>query len=149
MFQQPAGVTLAAGQDMRQRACYDVETPGSRTVRRRRSRNVQPPRAADLVDPHQVIEDLLGGSLSVVPLTQHSRDVGKRDDRQAVRLILAADHHLKRVRAIGIPIPCDQDKRLLLTSCPDEPIGRVEWETERLEVVERKVQSEPQLAPGR
>src|SRR5262245_54995500 len=74
------------------------------------SRDVDATHAADLVDPHQVVEQPLGNRLGVETILEHAIGVRNGEHRQAVRLILVADRGLQGIWHVVIAIPGNQNE---------------------------------------
>jgi len=55
------------------------------------SRNVKTPSAANLIDPHQVVERPRGDFLGIETVLEHAIRVRDRDDGEALRKVLALD----------------------------------------------------------
>ena len=58
------------------------------------SRHVESPRAAEVIDPHQVLKQPLGDLFGIEAILEHAIGTRDGDDGQTIRLILAADHSL-------------------------------------------------------
>jgi hypothetical protein len=100
-----------------------------------------------LINPHQVIEDLFCCPLGIGTLSQDAPGIRERDDREAFWLVLVADDHFQRVRAVGVPIRRNQDECQILACSLDHCVGRVSAQSQRFDGLDGKVEIKPKLAP--